>query len=174
MSSPARSMTRMAVCTAALCALSQISIPLPSGVPATLQTLGIALCGHLLGARRAAACTAVYLLLGTAGMPVFAGFTGGVSKLASPTGGFLIGFVPLAALCGLVGGKTGLTSWLCMALGLVLCHGAGIIQFSLLSGQSLTESFLLASLPYLAKDALSLAAGRLLAAGIGKRLSPAP
>lgn len=172
MNEKVRSMTRMAACTAVLCVLSQISFPLPSGVPVTLQTLGMALCGCLLGVRRGAICVAVYLLLGMAGLPVFAGFTGGVSKLAGPTGGFLIGFIFLAALCGLARGKAGLAPWLYMALGLLLCHAAGVIQFALLGGRSLTETFLVVSLPYIVKDALSLAAGRLLAAGIDKRLAP--
>ena len=81
----------------------------------TLQTLGMALCGCLWGVRRGAICVAVYLLLGMAGLPVFAGFTGGVSKLAGPTGGVVIGVIfnagPWASSCATQPGSSSSPCW---------------------------------------------------------------
>lgn len=75
---------------------SWISIPL-GPVPFTLQTLGILAVMLTAGGRRGTMAILVYLALGAVGVPVFAGFKGGIMSFIGPTGGFLIGFV-LAAL----------------------------------------------------------------------------
>ncbi|MEW6232088.1 MAG: biotin transporter BioY [Chloroflexota bacterium] len=83
---------------------AQISVPLPfSPVPVTGQTFGVLLVGALLGSRSGALSLLVYLGEGALGLPVFAGGTGGLVRLAGPTGGYLLGFVAAAFLVG----------WLC-------------------------------------------------------------
>ena len=79
--------------------LAQVTIPLPL-VPITGQTLGVLLVGSALGARRGAAAMVTYAAMGLAGLPVFAGFMGGIAALASPSFGFILGFIPAAALAG--------------------------------------------------------------------------
>jgi biotin transport system substrate-specific component len=74
--------------------------PLGGGVPITLQTLAVLTVGAVLGAYRGATAVLVYLALGTAGLPVWAGHTGGVQKWASPTAGFLASFVLAAFVTG--------------------------------------------------------------------------
>jgi len=94
----------IAVFAALIAALSLTpAIPVGSvGVPITLQTLGIALTGLILGPVRGFLATLLYLVIGFAGLPVFAGFTGTVAVLAKPSAGYLLSF-PLAALiAGLV------------------------------------------------------------------------
>ena len=90
------------VFAAVLAVLSQISIPLPSGIPVTLQTFAVALCGYALGWKRGLLATAVYVALGLVGLPVFSGFSGGLGKLAGPTGGYILGFLAIAGLAGWV------------------------------------------------------------------------
>lgn len=102
---PGRSVIRSVVLVAAFsfftALLAQISIPLPwTPVPITGQTLAVLLTGAVLGPRLGFVTLMVYLAEGAVGLPVFAGGTGGFSKLLGPTGGYLIAF-PLAA--GLVG-----------------------------------------------------------------------
>ena len=89
------------VMAAILAALSLVSIPLPSGVPVTLQTFAVALCGFLLGPAMGTAAVAVYLIMGAVGLPVLAGMVGGLGHFLGVTGGFLWGFLPMALLCGL-------------------------------------------------------------------------
>ena len=48
----------------------------------------------------------IYMLLGVVGLPVFSGYTGGIAKLAGPTGGYLVGFILLALISGIVLEKT--------------------------------------------------------------------
>lgn len=57
---------------------------------------------YVLGWQRATITYIVYLLLGLVGLPVFSGFEGGVGKVAGPTGGYLIGFIFMAIVCGLL------------------------------------------------------------------------
>lgn len=66
------------------------------GVPITLQTLGVALCGMILGPWRGAAAVLLYLALGFAGLPIFAQGSGGLGVFARPSIGYLLAF-PLAA-----------------------------------------------------------------------------
>ena len=63
---------------ALLTAISQLSLPMPTGVPITIQAFGVALCGAVLGWKRGALATLVYILLGAVGLPVFANFQGGL------------------------------------------------------------------------------------------------
>lgn len=67
------------VMTAIIAVLSQITIPLPTHVPVTLQTFAVALAGYFLGWKGGAVSALVYGLLGAIGVPVFAGWSGGFS-----------------------------------------------------------------------------------------------
>lgn len=149
--------------------LSQIAIPMPFGVPITLQTFAVALSGYYLGWKRGLCAIGVYLLIGAVGAPVFANFGGGAAKLAGVTGGFLFGFLPMVALCGLRR-KGRLVQWGWGLLGLAVCHLLGVAQFALISGNHLGASFLLVSLQYLPKDVLSVVLAQLLARRLLNRL----
>lgn len=138
--------------------LSQISIPLPSGVPVTMQTFAVALTAYVLGAKLGTAAIGIYLLLGAMGLPVFAGFGGGLGVLVGMTGGFLWGFLWLALCCGYATSlKHSAAAWALSLAGLAGCHLLGVSQFMAVTGRGLSESFLMVSLPYLAKDGISMA-----------------
>lgn len=63
--------------TAVIVIMAQISIPMPLGVPMTMQTFAITLAAVILGSRKSALATTIYVLLGAVGVPVFANFRGG-------------------------------------------------------------------------------------------------
>ena len=118
------------VFAAVLAVLSQISFPLPSGIPVTLQTFAVALCGYALGCKRGTLAVLVYIVLGAVGLPVFANFSGGFGSLVGLAGGYIYGFLPMAALCGL--GTKMPHRVLAIVLGvagLAACHLCGTIQF---------------------------------------------
>lgn len=141
---------------AVLAILSQISIPMPSGVPITLQTFAVALTGCVLAWKLGTASVLVYILLGAAGVPVFAGFNGGAQVLVNYTGGFIWGFLVMALLCGIgVQRKNKAVGVLLGLAGLSVCHLFGTLQFMVVMKMSFAESFLLASVPYLIKDVIS-------------------
>ena len=72
--------------------LAQISIPLPGGVPLTLQTFAVSLAGILLGSKKGFISILVYVLMGAIGLPVFSGFSAGIGAIVGPTGGFILSF----------------------------------------------------------------------------------
>lgn len=146
------------VLAAVLAVLSPISIPTPIGVPITLQTFGVALCGYVLGPALGSCAVLVYMFLGAVGLPVLAGFSGGIGFFLGVTGGFLWGFPIMAFFCGR-GVRTGnkLLSILLGIAGLIICHMFGILQFSIVTSTSVLQSFLIMSLPYIFKDALFVA-----------------
>lgn len=85
--------------TALVAFSAQLTVPLWP-VPVTGQTLAVLLVGASLGAWRGAASLTLYLLLGLAGLPIFAEFSGGPGSVLLPSFGFIIGFIPAAALIG--------------------------------------------------------------------------
>lgn len=159
--------------TALLAVLSQLSIPMPSGVPVTLQTLAVVLCACILGWKLGTLSVLLYLILGAAGLPVFANFGAGLGAVIGPTGGFLIGFLPLAFLTGVGKEKKGLWRLWMAALGLASCHALGILQFSLVMGSGWMEAFLLVSAPYLVKDGISVFLAFVVGGAVSKGLRAA-
>jgi biotin transport system substrate-specific component len=69
-------------------------------IPVTGQTLAVLLVGGALGFRRGIASTALYLLIGLAGMPVFSGGEHGVDYVLTGRGGYIVGFILAAAIVG--------------------------------------------------------------------------
>lgn len=156
---------------AVLAALSQLQIPMPSGVPVTLQTFAAALGGFMLGARGGAMTVLVYVLAGAVGLPVFSGFQGGMGVILGPAGGFLWGFFALAALCGYGFERKSLVRTVFAVIGLAVCHLIGIAQFMAVMKTGFIEAALLASVPYLIKDTLSVAGAYLAARSVRRSLS---
>ncbi|WP_107925528.1 biotin transporter BioY [Lysinibacillus parviboronicapiens] len=71
-------------------------------VPITLQTFFAILAGLILGSRKGALACTVYMLIGLAGAPVFARFGGGFGQILSPTFGFILTFILVAFIAGLI------------------------------------------------------------------------
>jgi len=128
---------------------AQLAIPL-SPVPITGQTFGVLLVGILLGKTRGALSLLAYLCEGALGLPVFAGGTAGLVKLAGPTGGYLFGMVAGAYIIGflaergwdrsrgtaalaMLAGNLGIyffgIPWLAMFVGWKTAFHAGFIPF---------------------------------------------
>ncbi len=84
---------------AVVAVLAQVSVPLWP-VPITGQTLAVVVVGAALGARRGALALLAYLVIGLAGVPVFADFTGTVAAIAKPSFGFILGFIGAAFVAG--------------------------------------------------------------------------
>lgn len=154
--------------TALLAVMSWVSVPLPvSPVPVTLQTLAVFLAGGLLGPRWGVLAVVAYLLLGIAGVPVFAGAEAGPGVLAGPKGGYLVGFVPAAALVGAGSGLVrgirrpgfqvaGLTSLLLGAAAVI--YAAGVAWLMVVTGLDTGKALMVGVVPFLPGEVLKLAA----------------
>ncbi|MBA7670477.1 hypothetical protein ES703_78623 [subsurface metagenome] len=134
-----------------------VRIPLPfTPVPLTLQTFFVLLGGAMLGSAAGSSSQSLYLILGASGLPVFAGARGGLSHLAGPTGGYLIGFVVAAYLVGKVVERKDSSIWLILAM----LAGTGVIY--LLGGLRLAhflrigikQTLYLGVIPFLPGDIL--------------------
>ena len=131
--------------------LAQISIPLPGGVPLTLQTFAVSLAGIILGSKRGFISILVYVLMGCFGIPVFAGFTGGVGIVAGVTGWFIISFPIMAFIIGLVCERTDnkIFIFLGMVLGSIVNYAIGAVQFAIVANSTLYNAFLVSVLPFI-------------------------
>ena len=178
-----------ALVTALLCVVSPFSIPI-GPVPVTLGVLAVFLAVFMLGKKRGTMAVVLYLLIGLAGLPVFSGFAGGAGRLFGPTGGYLIGYMPMAWIAGwfIESGwdkkdkKAALPMQIAgMILGLVILYGLGTIWFTMLmnrqaSGGSAAErmTFLRAVqvcvLPFLPLDLVKIALAALLGNAVRSRL----
>ena len=127
----------VALATALLAVSAWIAIPVGE-IPITLQTATALFLAGFLGWKRAALAILAYILLGTIGVPVFAGFTGGAGRLFSPTGGFIFGFLPLGLTVGgyadIVKKKTVIGLTVAMILGVLFCYALGMAWFTFVSG----------------------------------------
>lgn len=155
--SKAATLTESGLMIAIMAICSWISIPLPgTGVPINLATFAVILTGLLLGSRRGAAATGVFVLLGAVGIPVFAGFTGGMGILAGPTGGYLVGYVFLAMAAGLAspaGQKRSVVRYLvCAAAGEILLYVLGTMWFIHLTSMGIGPALTACVIPFIPGD----------------------
>jgi biotin transport system substrate-specific component len=147
-------------------ALAQIEIPLPfTPVPITGQTFGVLLVGAALGSKRGAASLISYLVLGTIGLPFFAGGARGLNILIGATGGYLIGFIIAAYVIGFLA-ERGLersvrTSIFPFLAGTIIIYVCGVAWLSIVLG-SFSKAVTAGLLPFLIGDAIKLIAASLL------------
>lgn len=163
-----RDMCYIAIFVALTAVMAQISIPMPLGVPMTMQTFAIYLSGMLLGSRKGAVSALVYLLLGAVGAPVFSQFRGGIQMLVGPTGGFLLTFPLMAWLIGkgaeLAHRRGAVPAGI--TLGTAANFLGGMLLYSALTANSLWQAFLVCVLPFLPVTVVKAAA----AAWLGVKL----
>ena len=125
-----RDMVYIAMFAVLIAVCSWISVP--ATVPFTLQTFGVFVTVGVLGGKRGSLSVLVYLLLGMIGVPVFAGFSGGIGCLLGSTGGYIIGFLFSALVMWgmeIAFGKSRFVLVLSMILGLMVCYLFGTIWF---------------------------------------------
>lgn len=145
---------------AVLAIISQISIPMPTGVPITIQLFGVTLIGVVLGWKLGLFATLVYILIGAAGVPVFSNFRGGISVLASFTGGYILGWPLMVIFCGIRHNTSSKTRNLMLTIlfaliGLAIDETIGGLQWAALSGDMTTKAVFIYSITaFVPKDIL--------------------
>ncbi|MFP4188212.1 MAG: biotin transporter BioY [Halobacteriales archaeon] len=171
-----RKMSYSAVLAALTGAGALLSIPL-GPVPITLQTFFVVLAGFVLGAKWGFVSITLYLLLGSAGLPVFSGGAAGAGHLLGPTGGYLLAFPFGAALAGFVAergdGRKGIVRLSLKAVGSLLASwfilAVGAARLMEFYGMSVEAAFAAGVAPFLVTGLPELA----LAVGVSESLSRA-
>ena len=146
-------MVRCALFAALLAVCAWLSVPI-GDIAFTMQTFGVFLALGVLGGKWGSISILIYLALGAVGMPVFAGFRGGLGVLLGVTGGYIWGFL-----------ATGLVYWgleklnkpLAMGLGLGACYVCGCLWFSVYAGGAgFVGAVVKCVVPYLIPDLCKL------------------
>ena len=171
-----RSMVFMALFAALICFAAPFSIQV-GPIPITLATFAIYLAGTVLGAKRGMIAVIVYILLGAVGLPVFSGFTGGFAKLLGPTGGYIIGYVPLVIIAGLFAEMKvnkiprAVTTVIGMIAATAVLYAFGTAWFMILTGKDLLSSLNLCVLPFLPGDSIKIACTAAVAVPLKNKLN---
>jgi Uncharacterized conserved protein len=162
-----RDLCALGVMTAFIAVAAQISIPLPYGVPFTMQTFAIPLAGVVLGSKRGTLCALAYLLLGVVGLPIFSGFTSGFGVLFGPTGGFILSFPLMSLLAGMDTSRENRTPrlWLGIVAGFIINFICGAALFALVTESSWQVALTSCVVPFLPTSVAKV----LLVGVIGKR-----
>ena len=165
--SDTRNLVLCAMCAAITCILAPLSIPMAGGVPISLATFAVMLAGVLLGGSLGAISQLIYVLLGAVGLPVFAGWTGGLGNVLGMTGGYIIGYIPCAWLTGLIYKKFGskakrsvkiLSMVLGMIAGTIALYVIGTAWFMFVTGMNLNASLAACVIPFIPGDFIKIAA----------------
>ena len=172
-----RDLTRVAMFTALMCVLAYVFLHLPiSPVAISAQTFGVMLAGLVLQPKLAALSQALYLLVGTLGLPVFAGGASGIGMLIGPGGGYLWGFVIGAYVTAVMirkaeekAKKTGKSIELPMLAlasftgGVIVIYIIGALQMALVTQLPLRSVLAVGVLPFIPGDLTKVIAASLIA-----------
>ena len=176
-SPPLRELCKISIFAAIIAICAQISIPMPYGVPMTLQTFAIPLAGVVLGAKSGTIATLIYILLGFIGLPVFAGFTGGIGMVFGRTGGFILAFPFMALTAGIgssfKGSKKQKLAWLLLWLliGAILLYTVGLLVFYLVTSIPIRVAFGLVVAPFIPTEIIKIILVATLGGLLKQRLS---
>lgn len=159
----------VALSAAVLCIISPWAIPL-WGFPVTLSLFAVLLVSSILPTRLALASVLCYVALGAVGIPVFAGFVGGFQVLAGPTGGFIIGYIPVALIVSLFRKKP-VKRLISMVFSTILCYIFGALWLFISTGAHFIPTFGAVILTCALPDAIKIFSASLLASALGTRIT---
>ena len=179
-----RQLTLCAVMAAVMCVIAPISIPI-GPISITGGTLTVYLTAYLLGPLRGLAATVVYLLTGFAGLPVFSNYMGGAGRLLGPTGGYLVGYLPMMLLAGFAveyafrrfGGQgkrsqalTLAFQLLGMALATAVLYAFGTAWYCVQAGVELRSALAACVFPFIPFDLMKMVLALLVGVPVRRRL----
>ena len=166
-----KNMTMTAVFAAVLCVTAPFSIPV-GPIPLSLATFVIYLASATLGWKYGTLSVAIYILIGAVGVPVFSGFQGGFHRIVGVTGGYIIGYIPLAIATGIAADRLAALSpnsaikknkisqaailAAGMIVGTLLLYTIGTAWFMFQTNNTLTASLALCVIPFLPGDAIKI------------------
>ena len=174
-------MVQIALCTALICVAAQLAIPLPIGVPFTLQVVMVMLTALILKPLYSVISLLLYVLLGVIGLPVFTGAKSGIGTILSPTGGFIIGFVLAAFLVSLLknvlakklGGKLTVARYILVTVivGIPVMYIPGIALYMAYTGADLLSAVVTLTSVFILLDIAKCVLASIIAVPLNKALA---
>ena len=172
-----KSLAIIGLMTAITCILGPLSIPLPfSPVPISLTNLAIYFAIYVLGMKKGSISYLIYLLIGFVGLPVFSAFSSGPAKLFGPTGGYLIGFLFMALICGFFIDKWSqnyILQFAGMILGTAVCYLFGTLWLAHQANLSFYAALAAGVIPFIPGDLAKIIIALIAGPQIRKRLKKA-
>lgn len=166
-------MVLTAVMTAVICVLGPMSLPI-GPVPISLTNLAIYVTMYVLGTKRGTIAYCLYMLIGLVGVPVFSGFSGGPGKLFGPTGGYIIGFLPMAFVIGLFIDRYWKNRIACIAVmeaATWIPYLLGTAWLAYSAGMSFTAALAAGVTPFIMLDLIKMAIAGILGPELKTRLA---
>jgi len=155
-----KKMTTVSLAAAIICILGPLSITIPiSPVPIAICIFGIYIAAYVLGSKWGTLAVLIYLLIGLIGVPVFSAFSGGPGKLLGPTGGYLIGYIPLVFVAGLFIEKFEGKIYMHvigMLIGLTICYIMGTAWLAIQASLSFTAALSAGVIPFIPADIVKI------------------
>lgn len=164
--------TFMALMAAVTCILGPLSLPI-GPVPVSLTNLVVYFTVYVLGTKDGTISYCLYLLLGAVGLPVFSGYAGGLGKLAGPTGGYLVGFIAMALIGGMVMEKSHrkivptMAGWVAAT---AVDYLLGTIWFVYVAHYTVMQALAVCVFPFIIGDCIKIVLGTLLGREVRKAL----
>ena len=158
MSKHIHTMVLIALFAAIICVLAPLSIPIEP-VPISVATLAVMLAAYVLGWKNGTISIIIYILLGLVGVPVFAKYTAGISVLGGPTGGYIIGYIPLGIITGLFSEKfrgNVVMPVVGMVLGTIVLYAIGTAWLSLQLDMTFMAGLSAGVIPFIPGDAAKI------------------
>ena len=170
-----RNIALIALFAALIAALGLIpSFTLATGIPITAQSMGIMLCGTILGARRGAFAVLLFLMLVALGLPLLAGGRGGLGVFTTPWAGFLFGFPIAAFVAGYTMQHLPLKNLTAAGVIAAIIGGIGALYlvavpyYMVAKPAGLTEALTLAMAPFLPGDLIKAVLAGLVTAAVAR------
>lgn len=168
-----KSITIIGLMAAVTCIMGPLSLSIPvSPVPISLTNLAVYFSIYVLGMKRGTASYIIYLLIGLIGIPVFSSFTSGPAKLLGPTGGYLIGFIFMAIICGFFIDKWNnrLINFVGMVLGTLVCYAFGTAWLAYQASMGFNAALAAGVIPFIPGDLTKIVIALIVGPEIRKRL----
>ena len=165
-----KSMIICALFAAMICITAPFSIPL-GPVPITLILFSIPLTAFVTGSKKAAAATAVYMLVGIVGLPVFSGFKGGFGAIMSPVGGFTFSYILIALILGqCIKCRRKSSVFLLCGAALLVCYIFGTSWYMFITKADVLTALTLCVIPFVPFDIIKLTLAYFVGKAVRRRL----
>jgi len=168
-----RQLTISALIAAILCILSPFSLPVFGIIPITLATLVIYLTVSVFEPKISVLSVCLYVLIGIIGLPVFSGFRGGIGAILSPTGGFILGYIPMTVISSLllkINRVSYLWNIITMIISTLVLYSIGTLWFILLTDSSIKTAITVCILPFIIGDIIKILLSTVLTKIVKKRI----